>query len=136
MGRPQEVEMDTVKSWSALAGIVLVAVGLIGFLGTPLVGSASGALVPTDGLHNVVHLATGALALWIAFGLSGKTQVDALMGFGILYVVIFVAVLVSPNLFGLFSVPANAVIHVIHAAVAVVSLAVALMARNRLAVSV
>ena len=49
--------MDTVKSWSALAGIVLVAVGLIGFLGTPLVGSASGALVPTDGLHNVVHLA-------------------------------------------------------------------------------
>jgi hypothetical protein len=130
------MDMDTVKSWSALAGIVLVAVGVLGFLGTPLVGSASGALVPTDSLHNVVHLATGALALWIAFGLRGKTQIDALMGFGILYVVIFVAVLVSPTLFGLFSVPANVVIHVIHAAVAVVSLGIALMARNRQAVSV
>jgi hypothetical protein len=122
--------MDTVKTWSGLAGIVLIAVGALGFLGTPLVGSASGALVPTDALHNVVHLGTGLLALWIAFGLSGKTQVDALLGFGILYVVIFVAVLVSPTLFGLFSVPANAVVHVIHAALAVVSLAVALMARS------
>lgn len=122
--------MDSVKSWSALAGIVLVAVGLIGFLGTPLIGAAPGALVPTDGLHNVVHLATGALALWIAFGLRGKTQVDALLGFGVLYVVIFLAVLVSPTLFGLFSVPANMVIHVIHAALAAVSIAVAWMARS------
>jgi hypothetical protein len=125
-----EVEMNPVKAWATLAGIVLVATGLLGFLGTPLVGSASGALVPTDGLHNVVHLGTGALALWIAFGTTGKTQVDALLGFGILYVVIFAAVLISPTLFGLFSVPANAVIHVIHAAVAVVSLGVALMARG------
>ena len=122
--------MDSVKSWSALAGIVLVAVGLLGFLNTPLVGAAPGALVPTDGLHNVVHLATGALALWIAFGLSGRTQVDALLGFGVLYLVIFLAVLVSPTLFGLFSVPANAVIHVIHAALAAVSLAIAWMARS------
>jgi hypothetical protein len=122
--------MDAVKSWSALVGVVLVAVGVLGFLGTPLVGSASGALVPTDSLHNVVHLGTGLLALAIAFGLSGRTQVDALLGFGVLYVVIFVAVLVSPTLFGLFSVPANAVIHVIHAAVAVVSLAIAWMARS------
>lgn len=122
--------MDSVKSWSALAGIVLVAVGLLGFLDTPLVGAAEGALVPTDGLHNVVHLATGVLALWIAFGLSGRTQVDALLGFGVLYVVIFLAVLVSPTLFGLFSVPANVVIHVIHAALAAVSLAIAWMARS------
>lgn len=122
--------MDSVKSWSALAGIVLVAVGLAGFLNTPLVGAASGALVPTDPLHNVVHLATGVLALWIAFGLSDRTQVDALLGFGILYVVIFLAVLVSPTLFGLFSVPANAVIDVIHAALAAVSLAIAWMARS------
>jgi hypothetical protein len=122
--------MNTVKAWAALVGIVLVATGLIGFLGTPLVGSASGALVPTDNLHNVVHIATGALALGIAFGTSGRTQVDAVLGFGILYVVIFGAVLISPTLFGLFAVPANAVVHVIHAAVAVVSIGVALMARG------
>lgn len=125
--------MSTAKMWATLAGIVLVVVGLLGFIDNPLVGSAEGALVPTDALHNIVHLATGAIALAIAFGTSGKQQVDAVLGFGILYVVIFVAVLVSPTLFGLFTVPANAVIHVIHAALAVVSIGVAMMARNEAA---
>jgi hypothetical protein len=119
-----------VKSWAALAGVVLVLVGLLGFINNPLVGSAPNALVPTDALHNIVHLGTGALALFIAFGLRGRQQVNGLIGFGILYVIIFVAVLVSPNLFGLFSVPANAVLHAIHAALAVVSLAVGYMARD------
>lgn len=125
--------MSTAKMWATLAGIVLVVVGLLGFIDNPLVGSAEGALVPTDALHNIVHLATGAIALAIAFGTSGKQQVDAVLGFGILYVVIFVAVLVSPTLFGLFTVAANAVIHVIHAALAVVSIGVAMMARNEAA---
>lgn len=122
--------MNMVKSWAILGGIVLIATGLLGFFSNPLVGSAAGALVPTDSLHNVVHLGTGALALFIAFGLRGSQQVDAMLGFGVLYVIIFVAVLVSPTLFGLFSVPANGVIHVIHVAVAVVSLGVAMMARG------
>ena len=47
-----------------------------------------------------------------------------------LYAIIFVAVLLSPTLFGIFSVAANAPLHVIHAAVAVVSLAVGYMARG------
>jgi hypothetical protein len=122
----------TVKMWAALAGVVLVLVGLIGFIPNPLVGSQAGALVPTDALHNVVHLGTGAVALFVAFGLSGRQQVDGLIGFGVLYTVIFLAVVLSPTLFGLFSVPANAVIHLIHAALAVVSLGVGYMARNSL----
>jgi Domain of unknown function (DUF4383) len=121
---------NMVKLWATLAGIILIATGVLGFIANPLVGSATGALVPTDNLHNVVHLGTGLLALGIAFGLRGSQQVDAMLGFGVLYVVIFVAVLVSPTLFGLFSVPANGVTHVIHAAVAIVSLGVALMARS------
>ena len=116
--------------WITLAGVVLVAVGLLGFVSNPLVGSASGALVPTDNIHNVVHLVTGLLALYIGFGLKGETQVNGVIGFGILYVVIFLAVVISPTLFGIFSVSANVVIHLIHAALAVVSLAVGYMARG------
>jgi hypothetical protein len=115
----------------ALAGIVLVAVGLLGFIDNPLVGDTANALIPTDTLHNIVHLATGLVALYIAFGLRGENQVNGAIGFGVLYVVIFLAVLVSPTLFGLFTVPANAVIHVIHAALAIVSLGVGYMARGR-----
>ena len=118
------------QGWMALVGLVLLAAGLVGFLNTPLAGSSANALLATDTVHNVVHLLTGLLALGIAFGLKGETQVNAVIGFGVLYSVIFVAVLVSPTLFGLFSVAANAPIHVIHAAVALVSLAVGLMARG------
>ena len=118
------------QAWMALVGLVLVAAGLIGFLNTPIAGSSMDALLQTDTVHNVVHVLTGLLALGIAFGLRGDQQVNAVIGFGVLYVVIFVAVLLSPTLFGLFAVSANAPIHVIHAAVAVVTLAVGLMARG------
>ena len=117
-------------SWAALAGIVLVLAGFVGFLNTPLAGTSETALLRTDTFHNVVHLVTGLLALGIAFGLKGEQQVSAVIGFGVLYVIIFVAVIASPNLFGLFSVSANGPIHVVHAAVAVVSLGVGLMARG------
>ena len=121
---------NTAMMWATLAGIVLVAAGLLGFLNTSLVGNASGALIATDTIHNIVHLLTGVIALYIAFGLRGAQQAQAVLGFGILYAVIFVAVLVSPTLFGIFSVAANTAVHVIHAAVAIVSLAVGYMART------
>ncbi len=122
---------DLAKNWMALAGIVLVAVGLIGFIDNPLVGENPNALIPTDVVHNIVHLATGALALYIAFGLRGANRVNGTIGFGVLYAVIFVAVLLDNDLFGLFQVPANEVLHIIHATLAVVSLAVGYMARSR-----
>ena len=120
------------QQWMALAGIVLVAVGLLGFISNPIVGADAGALVRTNSLHNVVHLATGLLALYIAFGLRGANQVNATIGFGVLYVVVFLATLLSPTLFGLFGdAPARANEHVIHLALAVGSLAVGSMARSR-----
>ncbi|MGH2394692.1 MAG: DUF4383 domain-containing protein [Candidatus Limnocylindria bacterium] len=118
------------KTWAIIAGAVLVLVGILGFIPNPLVGSADGALVPTDALHNIVHLGTGLLALYIGFGLRGMALANGVIGFGVLYVVIFLAVLVSPTLFGLFSVAANIVLHIIHAALAVVSLALGYMARG------
>ncbi len=120
----------TAKGWMTLAGIVLVVVGLAGFVPNPLVGGAN-ALLATDTLHNIVHLGTGLLALYIAFGLTGENQVNGTIGFGVLYVVIFLAVLVSPNLFGLFQVDASPALHVIHVTLAGVSLAVGYMARGR-----
>ena len=121
---------NTAMGWATLAGIVLIAAGLLGFLNTSIAGDGNGAILAVDSVHNIVHILTGLLALGIAFALKGEQQVNAVIGFGLLYVVIFVAVLVSPNLFGLFKVSANAPIHVIHAAVAVVSLAVGSMARS------
>lgn len=122
---------NTAMGWSALAGIVLIGAGLLGFLNTSIAGDGTNAILAVDSVHNIVHILTGLIALYIAFGLKGEQQVNGVLGFGILYVIIFVAVLASPTLFGLFKVSANAPIHVIHATVAVVSLAVGYMARTR-----
>ena len=121
---------ELAKWWAALAGVVLVVVGLLGFVSNPIVGSQPGALLPSDALHNTVHIVTGAIALYIAFGLRGENLANGVLGFGILYAVIFVAVLVSPNFFGLFVVPANGALHVIHFASAAVSVVVGYMARS------
>ena len=117
------------RAWIILAGAVLVLVGALGFIPNPLVGQDS-ALIPTGSVHNIVHLGTGILALYIGLGLKGSTLVNGVIGFGVLYAVIFVVVLLSPTLFGLFSVAANVFLHVIHAALAAVSLTVGYMARG------
>lgn len=125
-----------VKSYLALVGVVLVVAGLLGFISNPIVGAGangdgSGVLLATNSIHNIVHLATGLLALYIAFGLSGAAQLQGLLAFGVLYVIIFLAVLISANLFGLFNpVTANVPIHVLHAALAVTGLGVWYMARG------
>jgi hypothetical protein len=121
---------NTAMGWATLAGIVLIAAGVLGFLNTSIAGTDANALLRVDSVHNIVHVLTGLVALYIAFGLKGLQQVNAVIGFGILYVIIFVAVLASPTLFGIFSVAANGPIHLIHAVVAVVSLAVGYMART------
>lgn len=117
------------KSWITLAGVILILVGLLGFVSNPLVGNGD-ALIPTGTVHNLVHLVTGLLALYIAFMLKGEQQINAVIGFGILYAVIFVVVVLSPTLFGLFNYSANIYLHVIHLGLAVVSLALGYMARN------
>ncbi|HUQ41932.1 MAG TPA: DUF4383 domain-containing protein [Candidatus Limnocylindrales bacterium] len=121
---------DLTKTWALVAGAILVLVGILGFFPNPIVGSAPGALVATDTLHNIVHLGTGILALAISRLSSGDARKTALIGFGALYAAVFVLVLMSPNLFGLFAVPANAMDHLIHASLAVLTLGIAFMARG------
>jgi hypothetical protein len=123
--------MDNAKLarwWLQLVGVILVAVGILGFVSNPLVGPTG--LVATDNLHNVVHILTGLLALGLAYGMRTDVGTASII-FGALYAVIFVVTLISPTLFGLFSVPVNPIDHVIHLGVAAVSLALGYLARGR-----
>jgi hypothetical protein len=120
---------DLAKMWMTVAGIALLAAGVLGFIDNPLVGRNG--LFATDNVHNVVHIVSGLLALYIALGLRGDARANGTIGFGVLYAIVFLAVVVSPKLFGLFQVPANSADHVLHAGLAVVSLAVGYMARDR-----
>ncbi len=118
-----------IRAYAALIGVVLVAVGLLGFISNPIVGDGN-AIFLTGTMHNIVHLLTGALALGIAFILPADQQVNGVFALGILYAVVFVALIVSPNLFGILSYNVNAADQVLHIGLAVISIGIAWMARS------
>jgi hypothetical protein len=85
-----------------------------------------------NAVHNAIHIVSGLLALAIAFGTRGVNLANATVGFGILYALVAVVVIADPSLFGLFNdAPANVADHVLHVALAVVSIALGYMARQR-----
>jgi uncharacterized membrane protein len=120
------------KWWMIFAGVALLGAGLIGFIpNNPIASSDPNALFRVNAIHNVVHLATGAIALWIGLGTRGNNLANGMIGYGALYAVVLLLTIVDPELFGLFSdAPVNAADHVLHAALAVVSIALGWMLRS------
>ena len=117
------------RGYAALVGIILVAVGLLGYISNPIVGDPGGNLIfITGSTHNVIHLLTGAIALFVAFGLTGARQAAGVIWFGVLYLVIFVALLISPDLYGLLY-PVSVADHGLHFGIGIVSIGVGMMAR-------
>jgi len=116
-----------------VVGVALLGAGLLGFVaGNPIASSDPNALFRVNAAHNAVHIATGLLALGIGFGLRAEALANATIGFGVLYALVFVLLVFDPTMFGLFSdAPANAADHVLHLAIAVVSIGVGYMARER-----
>jgi hypothetical protein len=121
------------RSWMTFAGVALIGAGLIGFLpGNPIASESESALFRVNAVHNVVHLLTGGLALAIGLGTRGMNLANGLIGFGVLYALVAVLLIVDPTFFGLFAdAPANAADHVLHAALAIVSIALGYMLRQR-----
>lgn len=120
------------RYWMIVAGISLLGAGLIGFIpGNPIASADANALFRVNAAHNLVHLVTGALALWIGVGTRGRDLANWTIGFGVLYAVVAVLLIVDPTMFGIFSdAPANGADHVLHAGLAVVSIALGYMARQ------
>jgi hypothetical protein len=120
-----------VSAYAAVTGLVLVSIGALGFVPNPLVGPAD-VPIAANALHSAIHLATGLIALYIGLALSGDSEANAVMAFGVLHGVILVLVLVDPTLFGLFGdAPASGTDQLLHVALAVSALAVGYVARRR-----
>jgi Domain of unknown function (DUF4383) len=121
--------MDLPKAYITIAGVLGVVTGLVGFIDNPFIGDpAHDAIFATDALHNLVHIATGLLALWIGLGMRGQRRARGITWFGVLYLVLFVVLLISPRLFGLFQVEVNNADHFLHATLGIATLAVGLAA--------
>jgi hypothetical protein len=127
-----------VRYWMIIVGIALVAAGVIGFVpGNPIASAEPDAIFRVNEVHNVIHIATGLIAAGIGFGLRGVNLANATIGFGVLYAVVFLLLIVDPELFGLFAdAPTNMADHVLHAALAIVSIGLGYMARDRVEATV
>jgi len=124
-------ENGLLRTWMMVAGVALLGAGLLGFIDNPIASNNENALFRVNALHNVIHIVSGLLALGIAFGLRGRDQANAAIGFGVLYGAVAVLGIVDPNLFGLMAdAPINAADHALHIGLAVISIALGWMARD------
>lgn len=123
----------TARYWMTFAGASLVAAGLLGFIaGNPIASADPNALFRVNAIHNIIHIVTGALALWLGLGgVRGYSLSSGMIAYGALYAVVLLLLIVDPTLFGLFAdAPTNVADHVLHAGLAIVSIALGWMLRS------
>lgn len=75
------------KTAALLIGVVFIAVGLLGFIDNPIVGTKEGAIFHADTTHNYVHIISGALFVLIAL-MAPRSAAGFMILFGIVYLLI------------------------------------------------
>ncbi len=111
-------------------GVVLLLVGILGFFVEDGASFSAGEEIPrgsllgfdVNGWHNVVHLASGVVGLATA-----DTAARAFaIGFGVVYVLVFVLGLIMEPAPLLYLLPVNAPDHVLHLLIGVLGIAAGL----------
>jgi len=129
-------DADTIpRTWMLVVGVALLGAGLLGFVDNPIVSDRSDALFMVGTVHNVIHIATGLVALLIGATLHGRTLAQATIAFGVAYLLVLVATLVSPDLFEILDMPVNTADHVLHLVLSAGSIAAGLAAQRDRAVA-
>src|SRR2546423_814344 len=106
-----------VRPLTRVLGVVFVVIGLLGFvMSSPLLG-----LFEVDTLHNIIHLASGAIALVVG-GNQAMSRMYLII-FGLVYALVALVGYVQGNtVLGLIAV--NAADNALHALIAAVCLVV------------
>jgi hypothetical protein len=100
--------MGLERTFAIVVGAVLVALGIAGSLGNPIVGGPSDTGIIVTGFgHDLVHLVTGALFLHVGIALNGRNRGYGLMGLGGFYLVTAVISFISADLIGLYDAPTS-----------------------------
>ncbi|MFO1541542.1 MAG: hypothetical protein ACKOTZ_14060, partial [Chloroflexota bacterium] len=100
--RASAADPEVPRRFALVVGVVLIVVGLAGFLPNPILGHPGGnPFIVTGPVQDTLHLAAGCVALWVALGLTGRGQGSALLAFGIAWLAFVVCTFVSPTFFGI-----------------------------------
>ena len=74
--------MGANQTWAKVIGVVLLLVGILGFFMAPVLG-----IFEVNGLHNIVHLVTGAIFAWAGFMASAPTK-KVNQWLGVIYIIV------------------------------------------------
>ncbi|WP_062544440.1 DUF4383 domain-containing protein [Rufibacter tibetensis] len=126
----------TTKTASLLIGFTFLAVGLLGFVPNPIIGDSHNAIFHTDAVHNMVHLASGALFVLVALA-APERAATFLKVFGVVYfllgVIGFVAIGSEGMTHLLGFLPVNGADNYLHIALGVVIFLAGMLPRRRIA---
>ncbi len=125
---------DVGFAWSLGLGIGLIALGLLGFVGDPLVGAPTAAwgtpLFLTGDAHDILNLVTGALLLYGALGLTPARRGALLLVVGAIGIGRFLLGLLSGDYLGLLGYPVNLPDQLLLLVTSAVSMVVGYVARG------
>ena len=120
----------TAKNVGMVFGVVLVLVGLLGFISNPIVGDE--AVFLADAVHNLVHLITGLIFVIVAMK-SAESMSSVLKIFGIIYLLVAILGFLTTSegvgtVLGLFST--NGADNLLHLLLGIVFLAAGLKGKK------
>jgi hypothetical protein len=75
------------KTAAVLFGIVFIAVGILGYISNPIIGESADAIFHADSVHNIVHIASGVIFLFV--GIAAPQNASGFLKiFGTVYLLI------------------------------------------------
>jgi hypothetical protein len=96
------------RSFAVVVGVVLIALGVAGSLGNPIVGRpGSTGIIVTGFGHDLMHLVSGALFIHVGLALRGRQQAVGLMALGVVFLGSGLLSLLSADLVGLYDAPTS-----------------------------
>ena len=123
--------MGLERTFAVIVGAILIALGIGGSLGTPIVGGAEDTGVIVTGFgHDLVHLVTGALFLHVGIALNGRNRAYGLIALGTFYLATGLASFLSADLFGFYDAPTSGLDQLAHVLLGVASVVVGWMGRG------
>jgi len=119
------------RSFAIVVGVVLIAFGLAGSVGNPIVGGAdtTGLFVTGFG-HDLTHLVCGALFVHVGVALNGRNRAYGLVGLGVFFLVSGFLSLVSADLVGLYDAPASGLDQLAHILLGAAAIVIGWMGRT------
>lgn len=118
-----------VKRYAQIIGVVLLLVGSIGLVLGDRVWLG---ILNVDIVEDIVHLVTGGLLAYLGFGGTDlATTRNVVVALGVIYLVVGILGFVVPMMFGLIPHGYTVVDNLLHLALGILSLAIALFAPGR-----